>query len=409
MGNVLARRGRYAVNPISGDDSIAIERERAGKEVIRLNQGDPPSYFPTPKYIIDAFVEALRAGKTSYSDPTGIKELKQAIIGRYSGLYKMGLEDNDIIVTTGVSEALKFINDSLINTGDNAILFRPYYAVYLPYLKLAGGVPLFENYAEADGWNIEIEHVNRSISALKRSGRLNRVKYLLLTNPNNPTGTVLRRQILEEIVEIANENDIMVVSDEIYDEIVYGGAKFTSIGEIAQGVPHMVLNGASKNFDATGFRLGFAAVPEKDPLSKEVKKRLADFAKVRLSVNTPAQYAFAAAMNDRAEHRRAIRSMVKGIEERVNWAVKRLKENEYVDVVKPNGAFYVFPRLHMDRLRVKDDADFEARLLRETGVWVVKGSGFGAPGHFRIVALPPKKTLDYALGKINDFCTRIAK
>jgi alanine-synthesizing transaminase len=229
---------------------------------------------------------------------------------------------------------------------------------------------------------------------------------MLVTNPDNPTGSVLRRSIIKEIVDMANEYGTVLVSDEIYDEIVYNGASFTSVGRLARGMPHVILNGASKDFDATGLRVGYAAIPEQDRTSQEMKQAFRNLASLRISANRPAQLAFAEAMDDDAQHRTEIRKMVKGIEDRVNFAMKLLNENRHLETVEPNGAFYIFPRIHVKDLKVKDDREFARKLLMEECVWVVRGSGFGSPDHFRMIALPPKATLELAIGRINRFCRR---
>ncbi len=402
---ILSKRAKYAVNALHEENVIAERLERNGKKIIRLNQGDPPLYFPTPRYTVDAYVRALRHGKTGYSEFGGIRELREAIARRHS-TRGVPLGPEDVIVTAGVSGALQFLNEALVDMGDSAILFRPYYAVYTPWLRMAGGTPIFENYDEADNWNIEIGHVERSIRNLKREGKLGRVKYMLITNPNNPTGTVLRRSIIKEIVDIANENGILLVSDEIYDEIVYNNATFTSVGMLAKGMPHTILNGASKNYDATGFRIGYAAIPEKDKLSMAMKKAFSDFASVKISNSTPAQYAFADAISNEAEHRRELKGMVSGIEERVNFAMGLLEENRHLETVEPNGAFYLFPKIDTKALRIKNDSVFTRKLLEEEYVQVVRGSGFGSPNHFRMIALPPKEELELAINRINKFCRR---
>ncbi|EQD69205.1 aminotransferase class I and II, partial [mine drainage metagenome] len=302
-----------------------------------------------------------------------------------------------------------FLNDALINPGEKAIIFKPYYTAYIPRLRLAGGKPIFENYDERDGWNIEIEHIRASVKKMRANKEIGKVKYILVTNPNNPTGTVLKRSILEDIAEIANDNDLLLISDEIYDEIVFNGAQFTSMSKVAKGQPYLILNGASKDFDATGFRLGLMLLPERDRLSVALRERLRNFAKVRLSVNTPSQYAFAEGISNVKEHSKAIKGMVSEIEKRVNYSYNILKKNEYIEAVRPNGAFYILPRLRMDMLKIKDDREFVVKLLKKEYIQLTRGSGFGAPNHFRIVLLPPKGILEYSLNKINDFCESISK
>ncbi|MGC8652196.1 MAG: pyridoxal phosphate-dependent aminotransferase [Candidatus Micrarchaeia archaeon] len=373
-----------------------------------MNRGDPPVYFPTPKYIIDAYVGALRESKTSYSRAEGEPVLVEAVQKRYKQLYGIDVGYESIIVTQGVSEALSFVNSAFVNMGDMAVVFKPYYPLYVPILRRNGGIPLFGSYDESKGWGIDVDRLERALRAMPRSSA-KRIKYLLITNPNNPTGTVLDRRALERVVDLANEHSLLIISDEIYDEIVYNGARFTSVGELAKGIPHMILNGASKDFDATGFRIGFMLIPEDDRVSMAVKAKMADYAKARLSVNTPAQYAVAAAMNNTAAHRSAIHEMVRGIAERANHAAKLVAENPLLSVVRPNGAFYIFPKVDLKAMGFRSDAEFVDKLLKATYVQLTRGSGFGAPSHIRIVALPPKDILDYAINKINDFCRTRAR
>ncbi|MGC8687291.1 MAG: aminotransferase class I/II-fold pyridoxal phosphate-dependent enzyme [Candidatus Micrarchaeia archaeon] len=404
---ILSKRSKYANNPIEEEDKVAEELVRKGAKIIQLNRGDPPVYFPTPRYIIDAYVKALREGKTTYSRAEGLRMLAGAIAKRYKSMYGIEFDEESVIVTQGVSEALSFLNSALINENETAVLFKPYYPLYVPLLMTYGGRAILADYNEEDNWSIDIEGLKRKLTEAHSKGK--KIKYLLITNPNNPTGTVLSKKTLQEVADIANDNSLLLISDEIYDEIVYNGAKFTSIGEVAKGQPHVILNGASKDFDSTGFRIGFVAVPEEDKISIELKQKLADYAKMRLSVNLPAQYAVAEAISNAKEHKKAISKMVKEIEKRANYAAKKFSENPLLTVTRPNGAFYLLPKLDMEALKFKNDAEFVDRLLKEEFVQLTRGSGFGAPSHFRIVALPPKDILDYAIDKINDFCAKNSK
>ena len=408
-GHILSRRSAFAKNSILEEERIVESLKKKGRKVVELNRGDPPVYFPTPKYIIDAYVNALHANHTGYSRAEGVFELVDAIQRRYSRMYNIAVHEHDVIVTAGITEGLSFLNAALINEGDMAVIFSPYYNQYMSQLRMDGGIPILERYDESNGWNIDTESVRRSLSRLKVQKRLHKVKYMIITNPNNPTGTVLKRSVLEEIADIANDNGVLLVSDEIYDEIVYNGARFTTMSRIAKGMPHVILNGASKDYDATGFRIGYMIVPERDRMSVQLKDKLADLARVRLSVNTPAQYAVAEAMNNAKKHNRALRNMVSSIEHSVNYATKRINDNPYLSVVRPNGAFYILPRVDFSSLKLKDDHEFVDKLLKSEGVQLTRGSGFGASSHIRIVALPPKEILGYAMDKIDDFCARNAR
>jgi aspartate/methionine/tyrosine aminotransferase len=400
--SVLSDSSEYVYSAIREEDDFAEGLRKQGKQVIKLSSGDPALYFPTPKYIIDAYVEALVNGRTSYSRSQGVLELVNAVIERYRSRYGLSIKEQDVVVTSGVAEALTFLNSALMNAGDTAVILKPYYPQYPVAIKMFGGDFLLGKYDESNDWGIDLDALAKLIR--RRRATSKRIKYLLITNPNNPTGTVLPRQAVEEVVEMANEHHILLVSDEIYDEIVFGGASFTSVGELAKGVPHLVLNGASKAFDAPGFRIGYVLVPEDDRVSEELKHKLADYCRVRLSANTPAQYAIASAMNNRMEHQRTVGQMIKTIEGIVESAMKLLEENQYFSTVRPRGAFYIFPRIDMRSLEFKDDREFVHALLKEKLIQTTRGSGFGAPNHFRIVALAPRNVMSSCVEKINDFC-----
>lgn len=400
----LSRLSKYVTNPIEEEDAIVNKLIKSRKKVIRLSRGDPALYFKTPKYMIDAYVRALKDHKTFYSEPAGVPELREAVARRYKSLYGLEVSSEEVMVTQGISEALPFINGAMINQGDKAVLFDPSYPPYLPYLRLYGGNEISGKYEEANSWNVDTEHLRRLLK--KEKGK---IKYMLITNPNNPTGTVLKKAILEEIVEIANEHGIMLISDEIYDELVFKGAKFTSLCEVAKGTNYMILNGASKDFDATGFRIGFVVLPGGDKEVKALREKLLNFAMVRLSPNTPAQYAVAEGLNNVKEHRRSLKVLVHEVEKRANFVTKLVNESEYMQAVVPKGAFYVFPRLNLNLLKIKTDREFVDKLLIEEDVQLTRGSGFRSPGHVRIVALAPKSVLEEAINRTNKFSKRHAK
>jgi aspartate/methionine/tyrosine aminotransferase len=405
--SILSDSSKFVFSAIREEDDFADDLRKKGKQVIKLSSGDPALYYPTPTYIIDAYKEALSSGRTSYSRSQGVIELVDAIIRRYKSRYGISLTEGDVMVTSGVAEALTFLNSAIINPADAAIILNPYYTQYPVAIQMFGGKLLVGRYDESNQWNIDLDSIAKLVRG-KSSGS-KRIKYMLITNPNNPTGTVVPRKALEEVVEIANEHKILLVSDEIYDEIVFGGASFTSVCELAKGIPHMVLNGASKAFDATGFRVGYVLAPESDRASEDLKRKLTDYCRVRLCANTPAQFAIASAMNNRAEHERTVRELVSSIEKVVESAMKLLAENKYLSAVRPSGAFYVFPKIDMKSLNLKEDREFVHKLLEEKLIQTTRGSGFGAPNHFRIVALAPKETMIDSVTRMNAFCEEHAK
>jgi alanine-synthesizing transaminase len=403
---ILSSRSAYASNPIEEEDRVADELAEEGRRIVKLNRGDPAAYFRTPAYIADAYVKALREGHTNYSDPRGIAELREAVARRYLRKYGLRTDAKHVLVTQGLSEAIALLNAALIDRGDLAVLFRPSYPLYRQYLRLNGGREVDGRYDEKRGWSVEVDALARLLNKLPR-GR--KPKYMLVTNPNNPTGTVLGRDVLREIVDLANEHGILLVGDEIYDELIFGSTRFTSICELARGMPHIIMNGASKDFDATGFRLGFFLIPEDDRVSKEVREKLTDFAMLRLSASTPAQYAFAEGLNNRTEHARTLKAMLKQVEDRVSFATKMINESDYLRTVAPEGAYYLFPRISPSRFGFGSDREFVDRLLKEEYVQITRGSGFGEKDHIRIVALPTKDILESAINRINAFCRKHEK
>ncbi len=403
---VLSERSKYAFNPIDEDNELAEKIIKSGKKVIQLNRGDIALYFPTPKYIKDAYIEAIRENKTFYTRSRGIPELIDAVIGRYKRMFNINLREEDIVTTEGVSEGLYFLNASLLNPGNHAIVFKPYYTQYIPNIELSGGKVYHLDYKEEMGWDIDTDELEDHIKRMKEKRG---IKYIIITNPNNPTGTVLPRKTLKRVVDLANEHKLVLVSDEIYDEIVYNNAKFTSVAQLAKDMPHVILNGASKNLDATGFRIGFMIVPGEDKESMELKKKFEDFASVRVSVNAPAQYAVAEAIRNVKEHKKAVGGMVKEIESRVNFAIKLLNENPYLQAVRPNSAYYIFPRIDLKSLNYKRDKEFVDALLEKKLVQITRGSGFGSQNHIRIVSLPSKQTLGEAINRLNEFCMKRAR
>ncbi|MEM4088476.1 MAG: aminotransferase class I/II-fold pyridoxal phosphate-dependent enzyme [Candidatus Micrarchaeaceae archaeon] len=405
---LFSKRSSFATNALEEDDALAFDLERKGAKVIHLNRGDPAEYFETPSYIKEAYIKAIKENKTHYTQTTGIPELREAVANRYKRKFGVDFDPSGVIVTYGVSEALYILNAALIDPGDPAVIFRPFYPLYVPFIELSEGVAYMHDYDEKSGWSIDTDafskHIKEAFKKLKR-----KPKYMLITNPNNPTGTVLSRQVLEDLADIANDNSMLIVSDEIYDEIIFNGAKFTSIAEVAKGMPYVILNGASKDYISTGFRIGYMIVPGNDAVSNALKEKFSNFASVRISVNAPAQYAVAEAISNEREHDKSIKELVRSIEDRVNFSMRLLNENPYLETVRPNSAFYIFSRIDLKPLGFTKDKEFTDAFLKEKYVQIARGSGFGSPNHIRIVALPSKEVLGEAITRLNDFCAERAK
>ncbi len=384
-------------DPLTESQAIAESIESRGNNVIKLNMGDPAKYFRTPQNIIDAYTNALQEGKTSYLPGQGLMELRAVVAERYSDLYRLRFGADAVTITQGAVEALDFLNRSVISKNDSAILLAPFFTQYLPYILLQEGVPLMANYDEKRGWDINFEALERTVKKGKKP------KYLLLGNPNNPTGTTLAEGSLRRLVEFANNNDLFIVSDEIYDEIIQRD-RFISIGQVASGVPYMILNGASKNYFATGFRIGFSIIPGDDKKSAELRHAFVKLAFSRLSTNVPAQHAILEGMAAKKEHAAFMQTVLPKIHGRRSLAAKLVNESGFLNAVMPDSAFYVFAKIDFEKLNLKDDREFVGLLLKEQHVQLTRGSSFGMEGYVRFVTLPEESQIEEAIARVKKFC-----
>ena len=392
-------------NPISELVEIAEKLKKNGEDVLNLGIGDPARYMKTPKFIISAYIEALKTGRTFYEDWDGNIKLKNSVKVRYHDLYNVEYSEDDIILTQGVSEALQFTNTSILKKGETALIIAPFFTQYLPNIVMEGAVPIFGYHDFSKDWDIDIESIENALKLYKK----NKPKYILVTNPNNPTGTVPSEKSLKEVVELAKDNDIFLISDEIYDELLFNNANFTSMSKVAKNTPYMILNGASKNLFATGFRVGFCIIPEDDKKSTELKQAVSMLANSRLSANTPAEYAVAEGVSNKAERKKFLSDVLPRIQKTSNFAHKLCNESNFLEAVKPNSAFYIFPRINLDSLKIKNDKEFTELLLKEEHLQTIRGSGFGMNGFIRLVTLPKEEIIEDAFSRIERFCKKHKK
>lgn len=386
-------------NPLAELNDIINTLNLDKNELLNLSLGDPARYMKTPNFVIEKYIEALKLGRTFYEDWSGNKKLKEAVAKRYKILYNVNYNSNDIIITQGVSEALQFTNTSLLSKGEKALIVAPFFTQYLPNILLEGATPIFAQHDFNNNWDINTESLIKTIKNCEK----NKPKYILVTNPNNPTGTVPSEKTLKEVVEIAKDNDIFLISDEIYDELLFKDTKFTSVSKLARGVPHMILNGASKNLFATGFRIGFCIIPEEDKKSIELKNAISILCNSRLSANSPAEYAVTEGVIDTTKRKEFLNEALERIEKTSNLAYKLAKESRYLDVVKPNSTFYIFPRINLNELKIRNDKEFTEKLLKEQHLQVLRGSGFGMDGFIRLITLPEEQVVAEAFSRLEKF------
>ena len=373
---------------------------KTGKKIYYLNIGDPNAFdFDTPPHIKEALVKAVESGgkANAYSPSEGLPELREAISQKEKRVNNVAISPEDVIVTSGISEGIQMVMAALISPGDEILLPGPTYPPYISYARFFDGKPVTYKTNEENGWQPDIDDLRKKISKKTRA--------ITIINPNNPCGALYESKVIKEILNLAGEHDITVLSDEIYDQIVFD-KKFVSTAHLAKDIPVVGLNGFSKAYLMTGWRLGYLYFHNQQGRLKELKDCVEKEARIRLCANTPVQKAGTEALNGPQDH---LKTTVEKIKQRSNFAWKRLNEIDGISCAKPEAAFYVFPRIHGVGSKWKTDMDFTLSLLRETGVLFVHGSGFDpvyGAGHVRIVVLPPLDTLEKALDEIEGFMKR---
>jgi aspartate/methionine/tyrosine aminotransferase len=382
----------YAIRDVI---AFAKKIEKQGKKIIYLNIGDPCKYdFDTPEYIKKALVKAVEEGNNWYAPSEGLPELREAICEKEERVNGVNIHAEDVIVTQGISEGIQMLMAAIVDSGDEILVPGPTYPPYMSYVKFFGGKPVSYETVEENGWQPNIDDLKRKISRKTRA--------IAIINPNNPTGALYDEKVVREIVDLAGEHNLLLISDEIYDRLVFKKG-FVSAAHIAKDVPIIGMNGFSKTYLMTGWRLGYMYFYDPEEKLVELKESVAKETRIRLSASTPVQKAGVAALRGPQHH---INEMAEKLQKRRDYAVKRLNGIEGISCAKPEGAFYVFPKVGDIGSRWKTDGDFARQLLEKTGVLIVHGSGFDetyGSGHFRAVILPPVETLKTAFDNLEDF------
>lgn len=365
--------------------------KRNGKNVIYLNIGDPVQYdFPTPEHIKNALIKAVQDNENYYTASEGLPELRQAIVEKEKGK-GFDVTENDVLVTNGVSEALDMTLASVVSPNDEILMPGPHYPPYKSYVKFYGGKPV-EFKIHSDG-KPDIDDLKSKITS--------KTSAICLISPNNPTGEVFSYNNLKDIVDVAAQHDLYIICDEIYDKIVFDET-FSGIGRVSKDLPVILLNGFSKVYLMTGWRCGYMCINSSSPKLDDFRTNVPKLARVRIAANLPVQKAAVEALRGPQDH---IGQMVHKLKNRRNYIVKRLNSMPRVSSTLPKGAFYVFPKINLDK-RWKNDLEFVIDLLNNTGVLTVHGSGFGSTfgsDHFRIVYLANEELLEQAMDKLERF------
>lgn len=380
----------------------AREMEEDGQRIIKLNIGNPAAFgFEVPEEIQQDVIRNMsKAG--GYTDSKGLFEPRKAIMHYTQSKQIQGVTVDDIIIGNGVSELIVMAMQGLLNNGDQVLVPMPDYPLWTAAVNLAGGTARHYLCDEATGWMPDLKDIESKITANTRG--------IVVINPNNPTGALYPREILEGIIEIARHHGLVIFADEIYDKVLYDGNVHTSIASLADDVLFVTFNGLSKNYRTCGYRAGWMILSGDKKHAKDYVEGLNMLASMRLCANVPGQLAIQTALGGYQSIEDLVAPEGRLCKQR-DIAYEMLNAIPGVSCTKPQAAMYLFPKLDPEIYPIKDDQQFIMDLLLEEKVLLVQGTGFNwkTPDHFRVVFLPNVDDLAEAIRRISRFLENYRK
>ncbi|MDO5389693.1 MAG: aminotransferase class I/II-fold pyridoxal phosphate-dependent enzyme [Eubacteriales bacterium] len=367
-----------------------------GMEVLRLNIGNPATFgFSAPEEVILDMMSSIRDSQ-GYSDSKGIFSARKAIMQycQLKGIPNVGM--NDIYTGNGVSELINLCMSALLDDGDEILIPAPDYPLWTATANLAGGKAVHYICDEQANWYPDIEDMKKKVT--------DKTKAIVIINPNNPTGALYPKEILEQIVQIAREHELIIFSDEIYDRLVFDGKEHISIASLAPDLFCVTFSGLSKSHMIAGFRVGWMVLSGDKSKAQGYIQGINMLSSMRLCSNVPAQAIIQTCLGGYQSVKDYIKPGGRVYEQR-EYIYKALKDIPGISVVKPQAAFYIFPKIDTKKFNITDDEQFVLDFLREKRVLLVRGRGFNwmEPDHFRIVYLPSVPELKIAMDKFRDF------
>lgn len=369
-----------------------------GIDVIGFGAGEPD--FNTPENIQEVAIASIKKGLTKYTAASGITELKDAIIKKFKDDNNLCYGQKEIIISTGAKQCLANVFQAILNPLDEVIIPVPYWVSYPELVKLADGVPVYVPCKEENDFKYTVDELKTVVTE--------RTKAIIINSPNNPTGTVYSREELVAIAEFAKEHDILIISDEIYEKLIYGNTSHISIASLNEDAFRrtIVINGVSKSYAMTGWRIGYAAGPE------NIIKLMSNIQSHTTSnPNSIAQYASVEAL---LGDQTAVNNMIKNFIERRDYMVKTIKGINNVSCIEPEGAFYVMVNIsklinkEVDGEIIKDSLEFSRILLEKERVAVIPGSAFGLENYIRLSYATSMTNIEKGLERIKTFVERLA-
>lgn len=370
------------------------ELKKQGLDVVSFGVGEPD--FNTPNNIIEAATKAMIEGKTKYTPASGIFELKDAICRKLYIDNGLKYNSSNIVISTGAKQSLANVFMAILNPGDEVIVPVPYWVSYPELIKLCDGVPVFIETKKENDFKVTYEELNKVLTS--------KTKAIVLNTPNNPTGTVYSKEDLEEIAKFAKEHDIIIISDEIYEKLIYGEEEHVSIASLSEDAFNrtIVINGFSKAYAMTGWRIGYAASSNENlvKIISNVQSHMTS------NPNSIAQYAALEALIGEQE---TVNNMVEEFSLRRELMIKLINEIEEVSFINPKGAFYVMIDLSkvLEKGNISGSMEFANLLLKEEKVVVIPGIAFGEDNFIRLSYATSKDEILRGLERIKNFIEKI--
>lgn len=377
----------------------AKKMEDDGQKIIKLNIGNLAVFgFDAPEEVQQDMIRNL-PNSAGYSDSKGIFAARKAVMHETQKQGIRGVTLDDIYLGNGASELISMATNALLDNGDELLLPAPDYPLWTAATSLSGGTPVHYVCDEANGWMPNLADIRSKVTP--------RTKGIVVINPNNPTGALYSRELLQGIVEIAREHGLVIFADEVYDKVLYDGAVHTPLASLSADVLTLTFNSLSKAYRSCGYRAGWMVVSGDKKLAKDYIEGLNMLSNMRLCANVPGQWAVQTALGGY----QSINDLIcEGgrLRQQRDLAYELINAIPGVSCVKPQGALYMFPRLDPEIYPIKDDQEFFLEVLQETKVMLVQGTGFNWPhsDHFRIVFLPHEADLREAINRLADFLAR---
>ena len=380
----------------------ARQMEEEGHKIIRLNIGNLAAFgFDAPEEIQQDMIRNL-GNSAGYSDSKGIFAARKAVMHESQKQGIRGVALDDIYLGNGASELIAMSTNALLNDGDELLLPAPDYPLWTAATSLSGGKPVHYLCDEANGWMPDLDDIRRKVTP--------RTKGIVVINPNNPTGALYSDDLLKGLVAIAREHGLVILADEVYDKVLYDGAKHTAIASLSDDVLTLTFNSLSKSYRSCGYRAGWLIVSGDKKAGADYIEGLTMLSNMRLCANVPGQYAIQTALGGYQSINELVGEGGRLRRQR-DLAYELITAIPGVSCVKPQAALYMFPRLDPKIYPIQDDRQFFLELLQETRVMLVQGTGFNwaTPDHFRIVFLPHEDDLREAIGRIARFLASYRK